>query len=184
MSIQEMLLTSGGVVGILLVVIQFSPIKIDPFGLLMKGTKKALRAFGKAINAEVLDELSEVRATQRDTAEKLDEQAQKLDDQTEKLNKQAAKLDDQTQKLDDHIRIDGEINADLHRTRILQFNNELLRDIHHTREDFIEILAEIDKYERYCKEHPEYENNRAVHAIANIGRVYDRCMEKHDFLSC
>ena len=72
--------------------------------------------------------------------------------------------------------------ADLHRTRILQFNTELLREIKHTKEDFSEILYNIDCYERYCKEHPDYQNNRAVHAIANIGRVYDERLEKHDFL--
>lgn len=35
--------------------------------------------------------------------------------------------------------------------------------------------------ERYCKEHPEYENNRAVLAIQNIERVYSERLEKHDF---
>ena len=85
-------------------------------------------------------------------------------------------------KLEDHIRTDDKRDADLHRTRILQFNTELLRDIKHTREDFIEALVEIDEYESYCKSHPEYENNRAVHAISNIKRVYDERLEKHDFL--
>lgn len=85
-------------------------------------------------------------------------------------------------ELDKHIQVDDERNADLHRARILQFNNELLRDIPHTREDFIEVLAEIDHYERYCEAHPEYQNNRAVHAISNIGRVYDERLKKHDFL--
>ena len=41
----------------------------------------------------------------------------------------------------------------MHRMRILQFTNELLRSIPHTREDLIEILLEIDKYEAYCREH-------------------------------
>ena len=41
-------------------------------------------------------------------------------------------------QLDSHIRIDDERNADSYRTRVLQFNNELLREIQHTREDFIE----------------------------------------------
>ena len=85
-------------------------------------------------------------------------------------------------ELDKHIKLDNERNADLHRARILQFNNELLRDIPHTREDFIDILEEIDCYESYCKSHQEYKNNRAVHAIANIERVYDERLEKHDFL--
>ncbi len=85
-------------------------------------------------------------------------------------------------RLDEHIKTDDERDADLHRTRILQFNTELLRGIKHTKEDFSEILYNIDCYERYCKEHPNYQNNRAVHAIANIGRVYDERLEKHDFL--
>ena len=40
----------------------------------------------------------------------------------------------------------------------------------------------INCYERYCREHPDYQNGRAVHAIANIGRVYDDRLKKHDFL--
>lgn len=92
------------------------------------------------------------------------------------------KLDETRKILDEHIKTDDERNADLHRSKILQFNNELLRDIPHTQEDFIEILAEIDFYEKYCDTHPEYENNRATHAVANIKRVYDERLIKHDFL--
>lgn len=91
-------------------------------------------------------------------------------------------LDTVTQKLDTHIRVDDERNADSYRTRILQFNNELLREIQHTREDFIEILAVIDDYESYCRDHKEYKNNRAVCAIENIKRVYMDRLQKHDFL--
>ncbi len=112
------------------------------------------RAIGRAFNADVLKELAKVKATQKSHGERLDE----------------------------HIRSDDERNADARRTRILRFNNELIRCIPHTREDFIDILADIDVYERYCQSHPEYENNRAVHAIANIGRVYDERLQKHDFL--
>ncbi len=112
------------------------------------------RAIGKAINAEVLKKLETVEANQKQTK----------------------------QQLDSHIKADDTRNADAHRQRILQFNTELLRDLLHTREDFIEILAEIDFYERYCAEHPEYKNNRCVHAIANICRVYDERLKKHDFL--
>ena len=84
--------------------------------------------------------------------------------------------------LEKHIQMDDERNADAHRAKILAFNTELLRGIDHTREDFIEILAEIDCYESYCRAHPDYKNNRAKHAIANIGRVYDDRLKKHDFL--
>lgn len=87
------------------------------------------------------------------------------------------------QGLADHIRMDDERNADEHRARILRFNNELLRDIPHTKEEFIDILADIDYYERYCDEHKGYKNNRASHACANISREYDDRLREHDFLA-
>ena len=68
------------------------------------------------------------------------------------------------------------------RSRILRFNNELVRDIGHTPEDFDEILTIIDSYKTYCKAHEEYKNNKCTHAIANIERCYDDRLEKHDFL--
>lgn len=132
---------------VLLTLVEIAPVKVNPWSRLAK-------AFGRAINADVLKELEEVKEGQKRTQE----------------------------KLDSHIRIDDERNADAHRTRILQFNNELLREIMHTREDFIEILAEIDFYEKYCEAHENYQNNRAVCAIENIKRVYMERLQKHDFL--
>lgn len=86
-------------------------------------------------------------------------------------------------KLEAHIQADDRRAADQHRARILAFNTELLRGQRHTREDFIDILAEIDAYESYCKSHPEYKNSRCVHAVANIGRVYDDLLKTGDFLA-
>lgn len=111
------------------------------------------QAIGKRINGQVLQELETVKANQ------------------------AANQ----QKLDEHIKADDEREADGWRASILHFNLELIRNTRHTREDFVEILLVIDKYQAYCRNHKDYSNNRAVHAIANIGRVYDERLEKHDF---
>ena len=92
------------------------------------------------------------------------------------------KLSKTESMLQEHMEMDDKRNADMHRWRILDFNNELLQDVPHTREDFIDILAEIDEYEDFCKNHPDYKNNRATHAIGNIGRVYDYRLKKHYFL--
>lgn len=116
------------------------------------------------------------RAKRQDAGEARRSEAERQLDQVLEM------VGDLQKTLDTHIRQDDERNADGHRARILQFNNELLRNIPHTREDFIEILAEIDFYEDFCKTHPDYKNNRAIHAIANIGRVYDERLQKHDFL--
>ena len=37
-------------------------------------------------------------------------------------------------------------------------------------------------FRSYCREHPEYPNNRAVLAIENIREVYKERLKKHDFL--
>ena len=77
---------------------------------------------------------------------------------------------------------DARRDADKHRMEILQFNNTLLRNRKHTKEEFIEILTNIDEYERYCEKDENYPNNRAVLAIENIREVYKERLKKHDFL--
>ena len=147
MSIQEILAGGGGVLLVLMTLVQIAPVKINPWSSIAK-------ALGRAINGEVMGKLEEMGQVQQNTQ----------------------------RRLDAHIKEDDERAADLHRARILQFHNELIRNIPHTREEFIEILAEIDGYERFCREHPDYPNSRAVHAVANISRVYDERLQKHDFL--
>lgn len=147
MALKEILLSGSGGLLLLLTLIQISPIKVNPWSAIA-------RTLGRAINAEVLGKLDEVKKEQEKTRSRLDA----------------------------HIQADDERNADDRRTRILRFNNELIRNIPHTKEDFVDILADIDDYEAYCREHPFYKNNRAGHAIANIGRVYDERLIKHDFL--
>ena len=134
--------------------IQFSPLKINPWTWVWKGLKWLWRGFCRSLNADVLDKLTEVQHDQQETK----------------------------QKLENHIRLDDEREADKVRASILHFNNELLRDIPHTKEEFVEILAKIDWYNDFCDEHKDYRNSRAVHAIANIERVYDERLKKHDFL--
>ncbi len=147
MTLKEILFGGGSALFVLLTLLQLAPIKINPWSAIA-------RAFGRAINKEVMGKLEEMEQVQQNTQHRLDA----------------------------HIKVDDERAADMHRARILQFNNELIRNIPHTREEFIEILAEIDGYERFCREHPDYPNSRAVHAVANISRVYDERLQKHDFL--
>ena len=99
------------------------------------------------------------------------------------LNAEVLEQQQATQKrLDEHIETDDKRNANSLRAQILQFNDELIDDRKHSKESFVEILGVIDEYEEYCRSHPNYKNNRCAHAVANIGRVYDERLQKHDFL--
>ena len=112
------------------------------------------RGIGRALNGDVLDRLAQVQQAQQDTSSALEA----------------------------HIKDYDEYKADEHRAAILAFNTSLLRGEMHTQEDFFDAFRHIDQYEDYCRSHPGYKNNRAVHAIANIGRVYDERMKARDFL--
>ena len=130
----------GGLLVALMTLIEWAPVKINPWSWLAKIIRKAL--------------YSDI----------------------------SKRLDEIESKLDGHIEMDDRRNADSRRAEILHFNNELLRPINHTKEEFVVVLAKIDDYERYCEEHSGYQNNRCVHAIKNIKRVFDERMEKRDFL--
>lgn len=89
------------------------------------------------------------------------------------------KILERVDKLDKKIDM---AEANRARERILSFNTELLRNLKHSKEEYTDILASIDSYEHYCKENPDYPNNRAILAIENIKHCYTRCSEQHDFL--
>lgn len=152
MSIEETL-TTGGALLVILSLIQIAPIKINPWSALWKLLCRGFSAVGRVLNADVLTRLDALEQGQKQNSEHLRE----------------------------HIRIADERRADDHRAAILHFNVELIQSLPHTREDFIEVLTEIDKYEDYCQTHSRYENNRAVCAIQNIKRVYAQRMALNDF---
>lgn len=112
------------------------------------------RAIGKEMNKDMMEKLEVVQTDVKDLKEKHDELRSRMD------------KDD----------------ADECRTRILRFSDELRRDVEHSEEFFNQILDDISDYERYCAEHPEYKNSKAVNAIAEIDKVYRKCMEKNSFL--
>lgn len=94
----------------------------------------------------------------------------------------SAKLDRLEQMLAAHIADDEQYKAETKRARILQFNKEVREKERHSEEEFVEILKVIDEYEDYCRNHPEYPNNRAVTAIENIKHVYKNANQENDFV--
>ena len=69
------------------------------------------------------------------------------------------------------------------RSRILRFEDNILMDGKSTKSNWDSILEDIDAYESYCKEHPNFRNGIAVHAIAHLKKTYDACLENNNFLS-
>ena len=126
MTLQEILVSGGGILILLLTLIQVTPLKLNPWSVIAK-------ALGKALTVDVLD--------------KLDENS-----------------------------------ASTCRYRLIRFDDELRHHVRHTQEHFDQILDDITTYERYCKEHPNYPNSKAVLAIENIKSTYVKCRKENSFL--
>lgn len=68
------------------------------------------------------------------------------------------------------------------RVRILKASDEIRRELKHSEEFYDQINDDISNYNKYCLSHPEFQNNKATHAIANINRAYAQCIKDNSFL--
>ena len=75
-----------------------------------------------------------------------------------------------------------ENNAITARVRIIRFNDELLQNILHSKDSFDQCLADIDIYENYCMNHPEFNNNKTSLSVENIKNMYKELLNTNGFL--
>ena len=99
-----------------------------------------------------------------------------------KVDKLTSDVNQLSSDFDVHLKLEEEERVRSARQRILRFNDELLLRGKHTKEHYDEILEDIDRYEQYCLDHPDYRNNKAHRAISNIKNEYDNHLINHDFL--
>ena len=103
-------------------------------------------------------------------------------DVMDKVEKLEDKIGDLEKKIDAEHDSMGEYKARQSRGRILRFGDEIRNEQLHTKEHFDDILMDIDEYERYCESHKEFRNGISVQTINYIRKVYEKRLEKNDFL--
>lgn len=89
------------------------------------------------------------------------------------------KLEKDIQAMQD---VADERNAKAARTRVLRFGDEIIHEVKHSKEHFDDILLDISNYDRYCAEHPHFENDRMQLTAQLIKDTYRKCMEDHSFI--
>ena len=67
------------------------------------------------------------------------------------------------------------------RSRILRFNDELINNVDHTHELFLDVIDDIKIYEKYCEEHKSFKNGRTEQSCENIRNVYDHLFRTGKF---
>ena len=85
--------------------------------------------------------------------------------------------------LETHIREDEDDNARNRRYRILRFYDEMCEHRKHSESHFEDILDDIDAYEQYCADHPDYHNNRGHLAMQYIKTSYAKIKAEGGFLN-
>ena len=112
------------------------------------------KVVGKAINEDVIKELGRVK-------EHLDS------------------LEENDKRQDEERGRDKALEA---RRRILEFGDDCRRGVKHSKEHFDSIFEDINAYRRYCREHPDFENDKAVLTIRGLEEIYHKCIQDNDFL--
>ena len=75
-----------------------------------------------------------------------------------------------------------EMEAKSARVRILRFGDEIYLGQKHSKEHFDNILSDIKTYNTYCRDHPNFENERTKITEAQIKATYQHCLNEHSFL--
>jgi hypothetical protein len=88
-------------------------------------------------------------------------------------------LEQKVEKMDQEEHLQRAKDA---RTRVLRFGDELIHDVRHTKEHFDDVLRDITEYEKYCDEHPKFENDQMHITAEHIKETYHRCLKEHSFL--
>lgn len=145
--------------------IEITPIKINPLSWLAK-------KIGKAFNGEVMTEISNLKA---DMGKEIG---------TIKIEMGSVKKEVQEIKQDvSDIREEAkEREATSRRARILEFGDNILHGVQHSKEHFDQILLDVTAYENYCDDHPRYMNSVAEATIKHIKKVYQYCLDNDGFL--
>ena len=77
------------------------------------------------------------------------------------------KIDDLTDQFNEYRVIQA-------RVHILRFSDDLKNGIPHSQEFYRQLLMDIDLYDQYTKEHPDFKNGMTVMAAENIKKEYSK----------
>lgn len=105
-------------------------------------------------------------------------------DKKQNCSKQILEAIENLSKKVDKIDSEGaEREAIAARVRILDFMDGLLEGRRRTKDAYDQVIcSDITKYEKYCKENPDFKNNQTQATIEYITQDYQKRLEKHDFL--
>lgn len=151
-SISEM--TVGELVSYIALIAAGVSAAVEKFSKTAKPLTKLARAIGRAMNKDLMEKV-----------DNLDTKVGSIEQRVERMDQE-----EQLQRAKDA------------RTRVLRFGDELIHNERHTKEHFDDVLRDITEYERYCDEHPNFENDQMHITAEYIKETYHKCLKEHSFM--
>lgn len=131
--------------------------------------------FGKKFNSHLDDKIS-------GKVEELKQKLSKTDtDLTSKIDALDRKLELLSSDFQQHVSEYETKSLQDTRRDILEFCNSCMNGRKHTREEFDFVIGECDTYEKYIVD-KKLKNGVIEAAIREIRRLYDKCIQEHNFL--
>lgn len=122
-----------------------------------------------------------------DRLKRKDQKEDKNDEVTKKLDNMEKSFTEQIQGVKADLKVLSDSQAEKSaidaRRDILRFNDELLNNVDHSHEMFLQIMDDIATYDKYCADHDEFMNGRTVQSASNIKRTYERLFDSHKITS-
>lgn len=72
----------------------------------------------------------------------------------------------------------GENQATAIRVRILHFEDEIQNGRKYSKDSWDQVMDDIERYETYTREHPEFKNNITVASVTHLKKLYGKLLEK------
>lgn len=161
MGIKDILGSSGGVVVILMTLLEISPIKINPWRFIWSCISRVFKKGIELLNSPTIEQMKAINS-------KLDSMSEQHASLVEKVNLLEYK---ETQK-----------DAVYARNRILAFGDDLMHGVLHSQPSYDQVMMDITSYNEYCRAHPEFKNNITSTHATLIQKRYMTHLDNNDFL--
>lgn len=166
----------GWCLAIVLSIVEVSKIKINPWSWLLKWIGNLLfsgiRAEMASMKANMTKEICDVKMEMTREMSGVKDDIGGVKSEITEVKRDLGEMKDESR----------EDKAKATRNRILVCADEVYQGTRHSKEYFDNILADITFYKKYCKEHPEFQNDMTVLAVERIEEVYRHCLDDHNFL--
>lgn len=158
MTIGQLVGRSVGILFVLSLFIEITPIKWDPLSSILKW-------IGNKMNDDIHKQINSLKDEVGSVNTKVDALEQKVE-----VFKQDVKKDSDLSKA---------VSA---RTHILTFGGEEARGQVHTKDEFDNVMTYMDVYKTYCDEHKDFQNGITVSTCKFINDLYDHNLSTCGFL--